>query len=352
MGCFGSSTENSVKNNGNPVNPYPDFLPQRLYDSLYHISENSVDFTEFRIDTRIASPCTLLPNPFFFNRYKKFPQFFKTAVLRYSIYICGGLLPENLGYTNQNFQIVTAAHAFSITERAQMKENKCNMGLAVVDEDLFIIAGGNNKEILATTEVYNANVNVWTEKGSLNIPRYSPGMTIFNGQYAYVIGGCTIEDGIEKPIKSIETCDLAIDNPQWHLVPIYISREWQGAIDIGAFQISNTEILICGGFIESNKDDAISGPSKNSYILDLDKYSIVKCQAELKRKDLFVSGFYYGEEDHAFAYGISGAVHSFNIRTRQWSILQPLTAERVDEEKAQTVIEQAKSEKAIEAQAS
>jgi len=303
MGCFTCGEE--VYKTNIPIQPYA-YKPPFTVTHLYQVLEDSNKIASFTIATGLFISYSV-------PHVESFPSWFGTAQFHSALYICGGLLPNSNEFSSKNIQIITAAQPFRVTERATMSEGKCSMGIRTISDCTFLVVGGYNEKVLSAVEQYNVNANEWISKGNLNIARYNSGVCTFSGRYIYVAGGCTIENNEEKLVRVIERCDMVKINVEWIIVPIYQS-EWEVSMNFGFFQSSQTEILICGGY----KDCITNEIGKNICLYDVTK-GVIRTIGELSRNEVFTSGFYYGNENEMYGFGVTGSVYSYNARIRQWN---------------------------------
>ena len=295
------------------------FCPPFIVTQLYNLAENSCCLAEYGLGSSVLSTYELHLSEYLFIKFKTFPEFFRVVNMKSSICICGGKVQDE--YWNKNYQIITLAQTFAVTERSNMSEGKCNMGICIVSDDSFMIIGGNNSRILSTTEMYSTTSNMWLPLASLNIARYGACACIFNQDYVYAFGGVTFEEDAEKKSRTIERLKVSKTGSKWVIVPIYIS-EWPGTIESGCFQRSYKEIIICGGYSEDECTDS-------TYIFDVETSKVVK-SANMRTKDLFPAGFSYKTEMIVFAFGITGAIHSYNLLDDYWDITGSSRAVRYD----------------------
>eukprot|EP00826_Nyctotherus_ovalis_P064428 TRINITY_DN944_c0_g2_i1.p2 TRINITY_DN944_c0_g2~~TRINITY_DN944_c0_g2_i1.p2 ORF type:complete len:319 (-),score=77.03 TRINITY_DN944_c0_g2_i1:1211-2167(-) len=302
MGCTACGKDNS---NG-AIKPLQLIIPPFISSKLYLVSENSLDFFSFCLDTRTMKSKQLSGSKYFLDKYKTFPEFFRVVSMRYSLHVCGGKTVEDFCATN--FQLITLGDSFTVTERARMSQAKCSMGVSCVEDDSFVLVGGHNQEVLASVEIYQIENNTWIGLPPLNVPRFNCSACLLDKQFLYAIGGLTVN---EESVILIERFNMMKENAEWTVVALYTS-EFAGSIEAGAFQKSPTEIVICGGY---------EGKSYTSetYEFNVARGTIVKGKP-MKGKDVFTTAFGYRSKEEIYGFGISGRVHMYSPSENAWEI--------------------------------
>ena len=153
------------------VKPVQMSIPTFPSSQIYMIIENSLKFCNFDIESGHITMEELPISDYFKGKFGCFPEFFRIISMRYSLYICGGR--KNDVYWKKNFQTIALNQLYTTTERSDMSEDKCNMGVCSLDEVNFAVIGGHNTKVLGTTEIYQTTTNSWIMLASLNIPRFS-----------------------------------------------------------------------------------------------------------------------------------------------------------------------------------
>lgn len=302
MGCTVCGKDNS---NGT-IKPLQLMIPPFVSSKLFLVSENSLDFFSFCLDTRVMKSKRLSGSKYFLDKYRTFPEFFRAVSMRYSLHICGGKSAEDFCATN--FQLIALDEGFTVTERACMSQPKCSMGVSCVDDDCFALVGGHNQEVLASVEIYQIENNTWIGLPSLNVPRFNCSACLLNKQFLYVIGGLTVN---EESVTLIERFNMMKENAKWSVVALYAS-EFTGSIEAGAFQKSPTEIVICGGY-------AGKGYTSETYEFNVARGTIGKGKP-MKGKDVFTTAFGYRNKEEIYGFGISGRVHMYSPSENAWEL--------------------------------
>lgn len=128
---------------------------------------------------------------------------------------------------------------------------------------LYVVGGGDGKEWLCTSEVYNPKKNKWSLIKNLTIKRWKCGLCVLNG-YLYAIGGMDSPNAgfWGSPLKSVERYFPATD--EW--TEMAQMNEARFGCAVVAYQ---GRIYVSGGF---GKDKCILG-STEVYDPDLNKWT-------------------------------------------------------------------------------
>ncbi len=325
--CFGLSTPSRK------IKPQRAVTPPFLSAHVYLLSENSVALSEFDTASLLVSAAALPLTTYFTTYIKRFPRFFRMANMKNTLYLCGGK-DSKQEFWAKTYQIVTLAQAYTISERADMSESKCNMGIGVIDEESFVVVGGSNSDILKTVEIYNIHNNTWSGLNSLNIGRYGCAVCVFNQYELYAIGGCSFDletATVEIPNRTIEHYDLTRPGAPWTLVPIYSSL-WPGSVESACIQRSPNEILICGGYsrirenysAESSEVES-EAPTSDVYMFNVYYGKIGRTQNGMSGRDVFTSGFSYSGNATLHNFGLSGTVYCYNTEQDSWTVVGAVT---------------------------
>ena len=102
-------------------------------------------------------------------------------------------------------------------------------------------------------EVFDIELNMWKEQAPLNQGRYYASACSFSKRFLYVFGGIS-KQGV---VQSIEKFDcFKQENQKWQVLQLQMgqpekgveAQEWDGRYFCGSAQISESKILIFGGF--------------------------------------------------------------------------------------------------------
>ena len=85
---------------------------------------------------------------------------------------------------------VNAQQENSWTSLTPMPTPRAGIGVAVVDNKIYVIGGSYWSNYFGINEMYDPATNTWTTKTSMPTPRASFGITVFENKI-YVIGGAT-----------------------------------------------------------------------------------------------------------------------------------------------------------------
>ncbi|CAG0916317.1 unnamed protein product [Notodromas monacha] len=129
-------------------------------------------------------------------------------------------------------------------EMAQMLEPRSELGLAMVDGQIYAVGGWEGCQRLKTVEQYNPASNTWKLVAPLKLAVTSPAVVAHAG-HLYVTGGAILEDG--DGIELVQRYDPLTD--KWvELAPMLIPRSGSAACVLGGF------IYILGGWHASTEN--------------------------------------------------------------------------------------------------
>ena len=81
----------------------------------------------------------------------------------------------------------------SWVERAPMQVARADLGVAVVDGNIYAIGGRDQSKIYGINEEYNPTTGIWTSKAPMPTPRYSFATAVYEGKI-YCMGGIATLD--------------------------------------------------------------------------------------------------------------------------------------------------------------
>eukprot|EP00826_Nyctotherus_ovalis_P035829 TRINITY_DN3110_c0_g2_i1.p1 TRINITY_DN3110_c0_g2~~TRINITY_DN3110_c0_g2_i1.p1 ORF type:complete len:659 (-),score=124.87 TRINITY_DN3110_c0_g2_i1:104-2080(-) len=138
-----------------------------------------------------------------------------------------------------------------INSSAQEYLELLRMGIvaAMHDDEVAYLVGGFNKQAQKETgSCFKVDSDRIVRISSLNSAKYSVSV-LFLGNYVYCLGGCvTNESTIYKPLSDVERYCVALD--------VWVTLNFALTVpryDAKSLAISDSQILICGGFSLNNK---------------------------------------------------------------------------------------------------
>lgn len=120
---------------------------------------------------------------------------------------------------------------------------------AMYDDEVVYAVGGFNKQTQKETgSCFKVDADRVVRIGSLNSAKYSVSV-LFLGNYVYCLGGCvTDESTIYKPLSDVERYCIALD--------VWVTLKFALTVprfDAKSLAVSDSQILVCGGFGLSSK---------------------------------------------------------------------------------------------------
>ena len=177
---------------------------------------NTKRLCKFNLKTKKISQCTDI------QRWSVVTQ------INSRVFISGGYDPD----IHKLLEYIESTN--TLKPKANMKYKKSSHKVEIMSRDTFATIGGlSENRSIPYCELYSVSDNKWTNLPSLNIPRSDHATALFLNRHLYAIGGVNGRNSIEK-------LDV-LEMDKWDVVSIDLPNLIDG---IGAFSISNTEILI------------------------------------------------------------------------------------------------------------
>lgn len=221
------------------------------------------------------------------------------------IFIVGGV--RGVKYLSDVYQLNEDKCA--LVKMAPMSVERADLGLAVNGTtELYAIGGENNSSYLSHCEVYRIKDNKWAEIPKLNVPRKEMGCCVFNGAVIYVVGGTD-----DEYLNSIEQYTIGGTEKAWKPLKLAeMPQEFVARQDCGVVQITDTQMLIFGGYSDKKLAD--------SYVFKPDAGRLTKTSEGLKKPEQFVRPSF--EVVDKFLYCLQdNTVHMFELSLHRWSLL-------------------------------
>lgn len=112
--------------------------------------------------------------------------------------------------------------------------------------EIYVAGGYENGQLSRKCEKYDIATNKWTELPMLTEEKCSASLCTLDGRYLYCVGGLSKNpSGAAYLLSSIEVLDLQAASPRWTMLS---SKMPVSACDIGMLPISDSEILVFGGW--------------------------------------------------------------------------------------------------------
>ena len=167
-----------------------------------------------------------------------------------------------------------------------------------VDHSIIVMGGENNDGVLSSCEKYDIDTNTWKFLPELNIKRCGLSSCIMN-EWIYAGFGWN-----NNPLNTIERINME-KIMKWEIIKCKNIEPIQVP---GMIPISDTEILIFGGYKEEKLDE-------ESYILNIETGKEIKT-SKLPEPEAFISSEISRVENSIYAFGYSnGGLYKYNICT-------------------------------------
>ncbi len=218
------------------------------------------------------------------------------------LFICGG--KEKYG------RFSAAVYTFdtqenTVTAKRSMTTERARHGIAARGGcEVFVAGGENEKGSLCSSEMYDANSDVWRVLPEMSRPRKNPSLVVCSDTFLYVIGGT------QDAPNEVEVLDLTHPTG-WTTKRIEGLKEVRKA---GALELGTDKVLIFGG--KTGEEKLCS-----SIVVDL-KRSVATMGTGLAAPDTFsradkrrVGGSIYVEGN------TKATMHVFDCGSEKWSII-------------------------------
>ena len=192
---------------------------------------------------------------------QKLPREMTIINTKNNVYMMGGRNVSGLSSINVEWSPITGKFA----NLRDLTSAKYKMGVTYYADEYFYVIGGRGQyQSLSNCDRYDIITGEWTELPELNEPKYSSGITLVDNSYIYVFGGLTYDSlGAhesfinEYSLKTIEKLDLKGGGKNWVIIPID-SEIWLPVYSTGVFQLSISQIMVCGGMTKKDNTPAIT----------------------------------------------------------------------------------------------
>ena len=207
------------------------------------------------------------------------------------------------GYTSGVSDVVYEVNILTkkFIKKSPMLCKKYAHSLCISNNEIYSI-GGFQQTNIDDCQKYNVAKNKWTQLPHLNFTRDFSAAFSFNNKKVYSLGGHSTA-GILNSMESVcVSAPVSWENE-------VISNAFASRYGLHAIQISNSEVLVFGGGIES-------------YKMKINNSIMIKECANMVSSDLFyesVAPVYDGKN----VYGVDsgGNIHIYSIKKDSWSII-------------------------------
>ena len=175
------------------------------------------------------------------------PYHYSSTLLGSKVYFAGG---DDDGYRKESFAISIKKR--DIKQLSDLHVERRNHTLAAfhVSKIVYSIGGYNKAQgVLNVAEKYAVSDGQWRVIAPLKEKRQWPGLCPFNNVFLYCFAG--------SELGSIERLDTLNEEKGWEFVMIAGKAEgWCARAACAAIQINPNEILVFGGCVKKDVDDA------------------------------------------------------------------------------------------------
>jgi len=172
------------------------------------------------------------------------------------ILLCGGS-DGNSNQTASAYMIDLQTNSANSLQNMLIPKRSHTLGKAI-DSEIYSIGGYSNPQrYLNAVEKYSTNTGNWTMMPSINLPRQDVSVCSANAQYLYCFGGSYTESGNWAFVNMIEQFNTMSESQGWQVFQLFSNNGWTHRVYAGSKQLSQTEILIFGGFDGDYLDDVL-----------------------------------------------------------------------------------------------
>ncbi len=175
------------------------------------------------------------------------------------VYITGGWAADRYKADNYEYALLQG----KVTRRSPMKvPRRAHAGTYC--QGVVVCGGENSQGHLSSCEAFDVEKNAWSELPNLNERKSYCTACSMNDSRVYVFGGYTNVNGVQKKFDTIEVLDLAPSLAAgWTLIKLAKKTGWSARQDVGAVQVSETQILLFGGHNGTALRDAFMFNTEN-----------------------------------------------------------------------------------------
>jgi len=196
-----------------------------------------------------------------------------------NILLCGG----SDGYSNQtSSSYMIEVEKYSSKNLQNMLIEKRSHTLSkVIENEIYSIGGYSNSQgYLNAVEKYSTISNTWTAMRPINLSRQDVSVCPFSNRFLYCFGGSTSESGNWIFTNLIECFDTQYEVQGWQVFNLTKNDGWTHRVYSGSKQISQTEILLFGGYDGNYLNDVL--------IVNVVENKISDTRVKLRRPSSFI----------------------------------------------------------------
>jgi len=194
----------------------------------------------------------------------------------------------------------------SLTKLSSMALERSNHGATANGiSELYVVGGENSSGNLAHCEVYKIATDKWESLPDLKAKREFVSCCCLGQNLLYAIGGFN-----DEYLNTIEQLNISQLEKGWRNIIIPdLAKDFPKRINCGVIPLSETQILIFGGFNDYDM--------KDSYIYKTDQGKIARCE-DLKHPEKFEMFSYDINDKYVYCLA-RNTVHVFDMVSKKWA---------------------------------
>ena len=181
----------------------------------------------------------------------------------------------------------------------------CHDGISI-----YCIGGSDNKRYLKSSEKYDISKNTWNKMHLIHTPRDKCCSSTFNRKYIYLIGGFN-----GSYLVNIERCSI---NPhsEWNKIYVEFDSYKMARSRLGAFQDSNTSILMFGGSCDYKCDDSYS------VLVNGGSHFISEGAKLIASASFWKTCANIRNNGYVYAIDYERVMHRYELRSKHWELIK------------------------------
>jgi len=228
-----------------------------------------------------------------------------------SIYIIGG---KNDNRDTLEYFLDSQRDVF--LSKDNLIQGRCNHALCQINDNVIYCAGGvYGRGVINHCERYVVCLNKWENIPPLNEAKHNGALCTLSSRYVFYIGGGKI--GHQTLLSAIEVLDT-FSSGGWEILGIEdLKRRWVPCECVSALAISNSEILIFGGWEKDKR-------SRSSCFV----YNYgTNLMTRAPHKMLKASAFFYRVapilyDGIIYAMTPDETIHSYSLKEQKWDVME------------------------------
>ena len=235
---------------------------------------------------------------------------FPTAIIRDSIFICGGSSQEILALRSTfTFEMQT----LEFIQRKSMLNGRCKHALAVVGTSrIYSIGGARGKIAIRECIKYDFDSDLWGQAPYLNYENCAMSAFTYRNRFIYTIGG--INNSTSGFGSEMERLDIMNESLGWQRID-FRTNGWTSRYGMNVCQLSEQYFLVFGGANISYQNHCFLFDTENDSLLFISRMlQGAKFELQQPMPVLFNDSVYAIDEEKN--------LHIFNIKNNSWSLFK------------------------------